>query len=218
MLGGVIKTLGGKLLGDAVTKGKEHAINMVKNNFNVEKPDATEQEILAAVNADPGAAAKIISLDREYEYKIRKLESRETIKRMETMLADNTRRSEERIKTLETVVRNLKEVNITMRQETKSESKFISYARPSLIYSLHLTTFFTFACIGYIFVKLPGQIAFIPPFIDAIDNFIMCIVAVVGVYGVARSRDKKAQNGIPPGKMAELANAAVEGIKGKLKR
>ena len=217
ILGGVIKTLGGKLLGKAVEEGKDNAINMVKKAFSVQNPNASGEDILAAINADPGAAGKIISVDREFEYAVRKLESDELIKRLDTQLKEVEIRSAERIQTLEQVVGNLKEVNITMRQEVQSESKFVKFARPSLIYSLHIIIGFTFLCIGYIFLKLPSELAFIPTFIDAIDNFIMSIVAVVGVYGIARSRDKKAERGASPGKIEELATAAMDGIKNKIK-
>jgi len=190
VLGGLIGTAVGGPAGAAIGGLAGKAIEAVAETLGA---DATPEAVGAALQNDPGAAAKV--------------------QQVEARAPDLTREWEEETK-------RLAEIAVTQRLELQSEDRFIRYARPASIWAIGAATFgfalvFVATAIGAIVAYWNTRdIASFKAFelvVNAAPGFMLALTPAGAVAGVAAwGRTKEKLAGVSAGPLDILrAGAAI---------
>jgi Holin of 3TMs, for gene-transfer release len=156
--------------------------------------DATPDQVLAAVSADPNAGDKLAALQESNRHELEKLQLVEDTKRQ---LA----------------------VNETMRIEAQSEDWFVRRARPFFIWSMgvawNVQIYALMGMILYVVIRRTNEAATIftavSDILAELAGMWFVALSVIGVNVVARSMDKRNGNGKGTGAPSNLLGA-IKGL------
>ena len=99
---------------------------------------------------------------------------------------------------LEGEIRNISEVNRTMRQEINSKHWYIRNARPTALYGATLSCIFLVLIAGFVLLFDAGKISALATLFQYVMVPVTALCAIGGVYVGKRSADKHVEAGHPP--------------------